>query len=184
MRVIGGKFKGRKLNQFRGMKIRPTADRVREAVFNILGPRVRNASVLDLFAGTGALGIEALSRGAGYAVFVDNHPAATEIIRRNLDTCNAMDRSRVVKWDIAKNLYCLKSLDIRFDLVLMDPPYAGRLLGRAIRHLCDSLALTKDARIVAEHSDTEPIPDMAPTIDMIDQRRYGKTLVSIFVSMV
>ncbi len=95
MRIIGGRLKGRRLTGVKG-QIRPTADRVREAIFNILGPEVDDSLVLDLFAGTGALGIEALSRGARTAVFVEKHPSALQVLRRNLAQCGLNEVSRVL----------------------------------------------------------------------------------------
>ena len=104
LRVISGRLKGKKLYSVHGSATRPTADRLRESIFNILSTRVFKAVVLDLFAGTGALGIEALSRGAVSAVFVDNSRKAVSIIRRNITSCAFDQRANIIKWDIKKNL--------------------------------------------------------------------------------
>ena len=184
MRIISGTFKGRKLRPFKGAGIRPTSDRLRESIFNILGGHVRHRRVLDLYAGTGALGIEALSRGADRAVFVDNHPGAVALIRENLTICGAADRSRVIRWNAAKNLDCLATARERFDMIFMDPPYAGHLIGTTLAHLVPGPWVAEDCWIVAEHARAETVPERLPPWAMADQRRYGKTLVSIFRNMV
>ena len=122
MRVVAGTARGRRLASPSGVDVRPTSDRVREAVFNALHSRgaVVDADVLDLFAGTGALGIEALSRGARRAVFVDRSAEAVDLVARNLRSCDLEDRARVVRAD---GLRWLTTTDDRWDLVLLDPPY-------------------------------------------------------------
>jgi len=130
LRIIAGEFKGKKLTSVRGKTIRPTADRTRESMFNILSHRIPGTIVLDLFAGTGALGIEALSRGAESAVFVDNSRGSLSVIRRNVESCALDDRVNIIKWNIEKNLNCLKAVKPGFDLVFIDPPYHRNLLNR------------------------------------------------------
>ena len=129
MRIIGGRLKGRRLTGVRG-QIRPTADRVREAIFNILGPEVPGSLVLDLFAGTGALGIEALSRGAQAAVFVENHSTSLQVLRRNVDQCALSEVSRVLPLATEKALPKLAAAGAQFSLIFLDPPY-GRGLAAA-----------------------------------------------------
>lgn len=176
MRVIAGALRGKKLSQPSGRDIRPTSDKMRESVFNILGRRVQGARVLDLFAGTGALGIEALSRGAAFAVFLDHSGPAVRLIEKNLTLCGLSDRARIFKWDISRTLYGLRSAG-GFDLVFLDPPYGKDLLPLAIRHLEKARVLEKNAILVAEHGlDESPAPPSA--FVLFDQRRYGKSLVS------
>jgi len=122
LRIIGGKFKGKKLLPLHGSATRPTAGMVREALFNICADRIRNARVLDLFAGTGAFGLEALSRGATAAVFIDSDKRAVELIRKNITACRATDAAMVFKCDAVSNLNCIGQPGYRFDLVFMDPP--------------------------------------------------------------
>lgn len=178
LRIIAGKFKGKKLYSVRGKAIRPTADRTRESMFNILSHQVPGAMVLDLFAGTGALGIEALSRGAESAVFVDNSRESLSVIRRNVESCALDDRADIIKWDIEKNLNCLKAVKTGFDLVFIDPPYHRNLLKPTLLNLDQSNALKNGSCIVVEHASLEPIPTDLLTFELTDQRRYGKTLVS------
>ena len=178
LRIIGGTLKGKKLYSVRDTSIRPTADRLRESIFNILSQRVLNAMVLDLFAGTGALGIEALSRGAESVVFVDNRKTALSVLRRNIDSCMLDQKANIVKWNIRQNLNCIRSKKQHFDLIFLDPPYDKNLIKPTLFNLDKSNSLKNKARIVAEHSFLEPIPTDFIAFDLLDQRKYGKTLVS------
>ena len=177
LRIIGGALKGKRLYSVRDMSIRPTADRLRESIFNILSQRVLGAVVLDLFAGTGALGIEALSRGAESVVFVDNRKEALSVLRRNIDSCMLDQKANIVKWDIRQNLNCIRSKK-SFDLIFLDPPYDKNLIKPTLFNLDKSHSLKKEACIVVEHSLFEPIPTDLFAFDLLDQRKYGKTLVS------
>jgi 16S rRNA (guanine966-N2)-methyltransferase len=184
LRIISGRFKGKKLHSVPGLTIRPTADRLRESIFNILSHEVLNAVVLDLFAGTGALGMEALSRGAESAVFVDNNPGTLSVIQRNIISCSFDKQAHIIKWDIRKNLNCLKSAGPAFDLVFMDPPYNLGMIKPALFNLDQTGSLKKGARIVVEHSPPEPIPDRIFRFEIADQRKYGKTLVSFLTYVI
>ena len=184
LRIIGGDLKGKKLSSVRGTTIRPTADRLRESIFNILSLRVQEAVVLDLFAGTGALGIEALSRGAESTVFVDNNREALSVLERNIKSCAFDNRTKIIKWNIKKNLNCLKSIRPLFDLVFLDPPYNQNMLKPALFNLDRSRSMKIGTCIVVEHSPMESIPKDLSTFETIDQRRYGKTLVSFLNYMI
>ena len=178
MRIVGGKFKGRKLRSVRGTRTRPTADRTREAIFNIIAFQLQDVRVLDLFAGTGALGIEALSRGAQSAVFIDISKPSLSILRENLAGLCVESSTRIIRWDITANLNCLLSMPRAFDLIFMDPPYNQNLIMPALGHLHASQSLDSDALVIVEHSSREPVePDRLP-FDIVDRRQYGKTLVS------
>ena len=161
-----------------GTAIRPTADRVREALFNILAGRLPGSVVLDLFAGTGALALEALSRGAQSAVLVDNRPEALDGCRRNIRDLGLGHCARVVRWDIARNLNCLLGADPRFDLVFIDPPYRRGLIRPSLTSLCSSHAVADGALVAIEHHRHDPVPKDINELTIKDQRRYGKTLVS------
>lgn len=179
MRIISGKFKGRKLAVLKGTHTRPTSDRVREALFNILGTTPMDAMVLDLFAGTGALGIEALSRGARCAVFVDCDRLPLDTLHRNIQNCSLKECTYVFRWDIAKNLHCIKSLAVKFDLVFLDPPYHTDLIRPALDHLLEMNALTHKAIVVAEHAADE-YPDPPSDLSCERRRTYGQTQLSFF----
>jgi len=152
--------------------------RLREAIFNILADRVEKAVVLDLFAGTGALGIEALSRGAQSAVFVDNSKSAIATLKKNIRHCSIQENTTIIKWDILKNLKFVRSFDPAFDLVFLDPPYDKDCIKPVLNDLYRNGALKKGACLVIEHSDYEPVPREIPDFNITDERRYGRTQVS------
>lgn len=176
MRVIAGRYGGRTLTVPAGRATRPTADRVREALFSILGARVAGARVLDLFAGSGALGIEALSRGADHAVFVDSAPAAARAVERNLAALG-ISSAALVRRDALAYLRGARDTGRQYDLVFLDPPY--RQSGRLARELAEAVpAVLADGAVVVSESDRREPLDLAPlTID--DERRYGDTLIRI-----
>jgi 16S rRNA (guanine966-N2)-methyltransferase len=178
MRIIGGELRGKKLAPLRGMAIRPTADRIREAVFNIIAAKIYGANVLDLFAGTGAFGLEALSRGADSAVFIDDAAGALSTIEKNITACRMQDRAQVIRWDIIRNLNCLGSISPAFDIVFLDPPYSSNAVAPALRNLVQSDALSPGAIVIVEHAPSEIIADLPDGLSLIDQRKYGKTLVA------
>lgn len=176
MRIISGRFRGTRLHTPKGIEIRPTADRVRESIFNILGARLQKKRVLDLYAGTGAMGIEALSRGATYAVFIDQHPMALDLIRRNITKVRAAEQTTIIPWDIDRNLQCLCGQEA-FDLIFMDPPYRKGLIHRTLVNL--QSAKIGFATVIIEHNEKESLGHLPDGVMLRDQRRYGKTLVSI-----
>jgi 16S rRNA (guanine966-N2)-methyltransferase len=184
LRIISGALKGRKLRTARGYGTRPTADRTREAIFNILGLEVRGAHVLDLFAGTGAYGIEAISRGADSAVFIELEREPLAVLTANIRTCGLEARTLVISWDAARNLNCLRGGKRLFQIVFMDPPYRQALVQPALVNLHAARCLDAGARLVVEHGVDDPLPEADPPYRLQDQRRYGKTLVSFLTYVV
>jgi len=180
VRIIAGDFRGRKLSAIRGMAIRPTADRVREALFNILATRPVDTTVLDLFAGTGALGLEALSRGATQAVFVDQAPAALLAIRKNIQLCRMEARTQTLQCNILNNLNCLRGYAGRFDLIFIDPPYNRGMIPPTLAHIVALDLAAPKALIVTEHDPSETIDAPSPAWQIVDQRRYGQTNLTFF----
>jgi 16S rRNA (guanine966-N2)-methyltransferase len=178
LRIIAGKFKGRKLRSVRGNKTRPTADRIREAIFNILAFQIQDATVLDLFAGTGAFGIEALSRGAQSAIFVDVDSDSISVLRENINIFSLESLTKIFRWDLTRNLNCLGSLRSTFNLIFMDPPYNKNMIENTLFNLHCSQSMQNGARIVVEHSFLEPVSKSQLPFEISDQRGYGKTLVS------
>jgi 16S rRNA (guanine(966)-N(2))-methyltransferase RsmD len=174
VRVIAGRWGGRRLQAPRGHSTRPTSDRVREAVFSVLGERVAGSRVLDLYAGSGALGIEALSRGAGAATFVDTAPGALSAIRANLEALGA--EAEVRRGDGRRFLGDASADARQYDLVFLDPPY--RLSGRLGRELSEALpgVLAPGAAVVSESDRRHPLDLDLP---LHDERRYGDTLIRI-----
>lgn len=175
MRVLAGRFGGRTLVAPRGRSTRPTSDRVREALFSILGPDlVGGARVLDLFAGSGALGIEALSRGAAFAGFVDSSAAAVAAIRRNLSELGV--EAEVRRQDALAYLRSASRDARQYDLVFLDPPYRhASALGPRLSAALGPV-LTLDARVVAESDRRAPLE---LELVLLDERRYGDTLIRI-----
>ena len=180
MRIIGGALKGKKLCPIRGLTIRPTTDYLRESIFNILAGGVKDAVVLDLFAGTGSLGIEALSRGAATAVFVDKNPQAIKALTRNICACCLQGRSTILKRDILRGLSFLKSIDHAFELVFIDPPYDKGFVERTVQLLDRAESTSDGVSLVIEHSSREVLPKKVARFILGDQRHYGKTLVSFY----
>ncbi len=174
MRVIAGQYRGRRLQAPPGDATRPTSDRVREALFSVLGDRVGGARVLDLFAGSGALGIEALSRGAAEATFVDSAAAAIRAVRANLAAIGA--EAEVRRADARRFLGGASAAQREYDLVFLDPPY--RLAGRLGSELTAALpaVLAPGAAVVAESDRRAPLELGLP---ILDERRYRDTLIRI-----
>ncbi len=179
MRVIGGSDRGRHLRAPRGLRTRPTADRTRVALFDILGPAVAGMRVLDLFAGTGAVGIEALSRGAARAVFVERDRDALRALRANLAALRlGREQARVVAGDAVAVLPVLEASEAPFDLVFLDPPYAGDLAARALAALARGALLGPGARVVVQHSVRTPLPVPAGLRPGREPRRFGDTTLT------
>ena len=180
MRIVGGRCKGRVLSSFRGASIRPTSDKVREAVFNILPRDFPFKKALDLFAGSGALGIEALSRGAEEAVFIDSDPKAVELVRKNLASCGLSDAASVYRRDALSAVRLLSGKGLRFGLIFIDPPYASALAEQTLKAIAAAGLLDEDGVIVAETSKRNPIEEAPPGLVLLDRRKYGDTLVYFY----
>ena len=184
LRIIGGRLKGKRLHSVPGPIIRPTGNRQRESMFNILSDAVVGAVVLDLFAGTGILGIEALSRGANFAVFLDRFRGAISVIERNIRSCKLEDRTKIIPWNIRHGLSCLKAQPFQFNLVFMDPPYNRENIRPALTNLYKTGCLKVGSTIVIEHCAREKVSVDETAYILTDQRRYGKTLVTFLSYMV
>jgi 16S rRNA (guanine966-N2)-methyltransferase len=176
MRIVGGTLGGRVLRAPGGAATRPTSEKVREAIFNILGS-VEGAHVLDLFAGSGALGLEALSRGAAHATFVDAGKPALAAIRANLRELGLEDRAAVLAMDAAQAAQ--KPPAVPWQIVFVDPPYASDLARRVVSVL-PMASLAPGARVVIEHDRRGMPPESLGSLLRTDQRRYGDTMVSFF----
>jgi 16S rRNA (guanine966-N2)-methyltransferase len=181
MRIIAGAYGGRRLHAPPGRSTRPTADRVKEALFSILGPPQRREGArfraLDLFAGSGALGLEAVSRGADEAVLIDEDRAAVEAAERNVRELGLSKQVRVIQREIGA---AMRSLDGAFDWIFVDPPYEGGALDRALRLLGNSAAVAAGATIAAEHDAREAPADRYGGLLRDDLRRWGSTAISFY----
>ena len=183
MRVISGSAKGRRLHTPKNQRVRPTSDRVKEALFNILSvlvDRFDDCRVLDIFAGTGNLGIEALSRGAASAVFIDNHRESVALIARNLELTGFGSSSRVIQKDVSVALNALSRENVTFQLVFIDPPYEQGLATDALEKLAKSSLLGARSIVVAEYSIHEQIQSNIEPLCEFDTRSYGDTVISLY----
>lgn len=179
IRVIAGSAKGRRLRMVKGRTTRPIGDRVKESLFNILGDLVPQSEFLDLFAGTGGVGIEALSRGATHATFVERHPPAIEVIRANLEATDLAQSASVVQQDVFEFLRSQR--DRPFDLVYVAPPQYSQLWSRTVRQIDRSPALLNpDAWLVAQMHPREYAELELGNLELADQRTYGTTLLAFY----
>ena len=180
MRLIAGEHRGMRLATLKGNRMRPTAERVREAIFDIVGFDLSELWVLDLFAGTGAMGLEALSRGAGFVVMVDQHPSALRLIGRNLAACGNPQNVKVYRLDLRRGLRGFTRHGYRFDLVFLDPPYGRGLSQRCLEQLGKGALLNRAATVVSEHAIAEDLTSTYGCLQRQTVRRYGSTAVSFY----
>lgn len=176
MRVITGSARGRRLKELEGLETRPTTGKVKEALFSVIQFDIEGRRVLDLFAGTGQLGIEALSRGAESAVFVERRKDALQAIRENLEACGFSDRARVVNGDA---MSYLKSGE-KFDLIFLDPPYASGLLQQALEEIARFDICRRHGIIVAESVADQALPPLSGPYSIYREYRYGKIKLTVY----
>lgn len=175
MRVITGTARGRKLETLEGLDVRPTIDRVKEAMFSAIHFEIEGSKVLDLFAGSGQLGIEAVSRGAMSCTFVDASLSSLKVVRKNIATVGFEEQSSVYQGDFKTFLKTTRS---KFNIVFLDPPYSKGIIPEALELLQDKLY--DDAKIVCEHELDAELPEAVGKIRMKKQYKYGKTKVTIY----
>ena len=185
MRVIAGTYRSRILKSLKGLALRPTSDRLRETLFNVLTPNIAGARFVDLFAGTGAIGIEALSRGAADVVFIENHPPAAILIRRNLESLGVNTGATVLAVDALRGLAMLasrkKQVEPGFDYVFLDPPYAAAEdYSRVLEFLGSAELLAPGAIVVAEHSLKFDLREEAGALRRFRVLRQGDAALSFY----
>ena len=173
LRVSAGEARGRRLKAPKN--IRPTMGMVKQAIFNMVGPAIDGARVLDLFAGSGALGIEALSRGAAEVTFVDQQPRGLAILRQNLDVLGFRDRARLVRSDVVRWLDASPDAVRSADFIFLDPPYGDVVLDKTLHALDRHVG---EATILAEHTRRQPLPELQ-RLKVDRERRYGDTVVTV-----
>ena len=187
MRVVAGEFKGRRLKTVKGSEVRPTADRVKEALFRIFGEQVVDADFLDLCAGTGNIGLEALSRGAKSTTFVDSNYHCIRIIESNLEMCGfdrRHPRVRLIRFDARKTLARLGKHKAKFDLIYFDPPYASKIYESCLRQIEEAHLLSPTGLLVIEHRKVQGT-DWTESLILDElvlsrQERYGDTMLSFY----
>jgi 16S rRNA (guanine966-N2)-methyltransferase len=180
VRVITGSAKGRPLKTVKGREVRPTADRVKETLFSVIGARVVDARFLDLFAGSGNVGIEALSRGAAAAVFVDLQTDHLKVVEENLRYTELMDRAELLRRDARAALPDLGKRGRTFDLIFVDPPYGQDLCPAALEGIAKNGVLTKDGWVLCEHQGKDPMPEMVGNLVRFRVLSMGQTAVSLY----
>ena len=173
MRVISGKYKGKKLEGFNIEGTRPTMDRVKESLFGSIQNSIKNSVVLDLFAGSGSLGIEALSNGASSCYFVDNSKEILKVLEKNL---RGVENFHILKIDYLKSLEYLKDNNIKFDLIFIDPPYKLNLVNNSIKKILEYDLLKKDGIIVCEYENEIIVCNL----DLLKEKKYGTTYLKIY----
>jgi 16S rRNA (guanine966-N2)-methyltransferase len=182
MRIVAGTLRSRQLKSLKGLSLRPTSDRLRETLFNILGARVEGSRFLDLFAGSGAIGIEAISRGAVSAVFVENHSAAVRLIRANLASLRIESGARVIAAEVAAAIRTLEKLpDTAFDFIFLDPPYAEeKQYEGTLRALEKSLLAGESTIVIAEHRKAFELPALLGVLERVRILHQGDAALSFY----
>lgn len=176
MRIISGSARGRKLKEPKGMDTRPTTDKVKEGLFNIIQFEMEGRRVLDLYAGTGQLGLEALSRGAEHCTFVDQRREAAALVRENIKLCRFEDRARVAQ---EESLSFLSTCREKFDIVFLDPPYASGLLEKSLDRLTQFDILREHGIIVCESGTDWSVPALTPPYEVGREYRYGQIKLTV-----
>lgn len=179
MRVTGGIGRGRRLKVPSGSRVRPTSDKVKQALFNILGDRVADAAFLDLYAGAGGIGIEALSRGAGRVVFVDSSRGSLAVIKQNIEQTGLGERAQVVP---AKAEAFLRKSSESYDIVFLDPPYAEEMQP-LLELIAGSEIVKPEGVVIAEHFKKQPSPEKAGSLSLYREARYGDTVLAFYKNM-
>lgn len=180
MRVVAGEYGGRRLKAVPGMKTRPTTDKVKEAMFNIIGPYLEGGQVLDLFAGSGGLSIEAVSRGVDHATLVDRQYQAIKTIHENLSVTKEEDKFTVLKGDAYKMLNKLAKQEQGFDYVFLDPPYKKQQILELMEQLKKSGLLNTDALIICETDQVADLPEELADFELIKKADYGITELTFY----
>jgi len=179
VRVISGSARGLKLNTPSDDRVRPTTDRVKESMFNIVQDWVYDSQVLDLFAGSGALGIEALSRGASQAVFCDNSLDSIKIIKSNIEKARVVDRSQIVSGDFKRCLRDMEAKNQSFDMIFVDPPYYEGLFEEVLDTIRSCKILKKDGIVIVEHDAKKPIGQVEG-LEVYKEKKYGITMLTFY----
>ncbi|UHA75786.1 16S rRNA (guanine(966)-N(2))-methyltransferase RsmD [Paenibacillus sp. 481] len=180
MRVISGTARGRSLKAVPGSGTRPTTDKVKEALFSMIGPYFDGGNVLDLFAGTGGLGIEALSRGADKAVFVDMDTKAIDVIRHNVQATGMEGQAEIYRNDARRAIKALVKREMTFDLLFLDPPYRLKDADDMLREMLEKGLISPDATVVVEHDAQHTYPESVDSLVVWKQAQYGDIAITIY----
>jgi len=176
IRVIGGEVKGRKIKSIKGKTVRPLLGRVKKSLFDILGKKIKDATFLDLYAGTGSVGIEALSRGAKEVVFIDNSSQAVRIIEENLKQLGFEERAKILRRDILKGL----PAERKFDLIFIAPPYKLELILPTLKVIVERELIAPEGWIICQHHFREKLPEEYFSLEIFREKKYGDTRLSFY----
>jgi 16S rRNA (guanine(966)-N(2))-methyltransferase RsmD len=180
VKIVAGKNKGNILKSLRGLSIRPTSQKVREALFDIINKEIEGAIFLDLFAGTGAVGIEALSRGAEKAIFIDKNIKSIKIIKENLERTKNTKNAKIYKIDFLGGLKLLAKINYLLDYIFIDPPYNIGLVNISLLEVSKLSILKKDGLIIAQHYKKEKVEDDLGNLKLFNQKKYGECYLSFY----
>lgn len=180
LRVISGKIRGLKLDTPKNQDVRPTTDRVKESLFNIINPYIRQSNILDLFAGTGSLGIECLSRGAKNCVFVDKSRDSINIVRSNVKKARVENESTILNIDFKGALKRLSVQNQKFDVIFMDPPYYENMFIDCLKNIDELNLLCEDGIIVVEHDTKDLFEDKVGRLEKTRDKKYGNTTLTFY----
>ena len=180
MRVISGKARGLKLNTPKNDDVRPTTDRVKESLFNMINSYIMDSDILDLFAGTGSLGIECLSRGANQCIFVDNSKESINIVKSNIKKARVENESIVLNLDFKSAINSLSLKNKQFDVIFMDPPYYKNMFSDALSAVDNNNLLKEDGIIVVEHDTVDKFPDNMGRLYKSREKKYGNTTLTFY----
>lgn len=180
MRIIAGAYKGFRLQSFSGKEIRPTSDKIREAIFDIIGSKIVGAEFLDLFAGTGAMGIEAISRGAKEVTFVEIDRKAIAIIKLNLNKIYQNTYSNILRNDYLQAIKLLSLNQKIFDIIFIDPPYNKKYLSKALQEIDKSTIIKKESLIIVQHPIQTEVKEDFTNIFCCKEKKYGSSKITIF----
>lgn len=180
MKIVAGKNRGNKLKSLKGLSIRPTSQKVREALFDILGISIEGTYFLDLFAGTGAIGIEALSRGAQKVIFIEKEIKCIKIIKENLKKTKNNQNSLVFKIDFLSGIKLLAKKNYLLDFIFLDPPYNMGLANISLLEISKLPILKKNSVVIVQHYKKEKVEENINNLKLFDQRKYGESYLSFF----
>jgi len=180
MRVIAGERKGMPLKAVNGNTTRPTTDKVKESLFNILGPFFNGGVVLDLFAGSGGLGIEALSRGMDQAIFIEKDGKAYQNLKENIEKCRYEKVAEAYRNDATRALKLLMKREVQANLIFLDPPYAKHSYYKMVEDIITNHIVAKDGIIVCEHDNQLKLPQQMATFTKYREEKYGSTIISFY----
>jgi 16S rRNA (guanine(966)-N(2))-methyltransferase RsmD len=181
MRVIAGKYRSRTLRSLKGQALRPTSDRLRETLFNVLGPTINGSAFVDLYAGTGAVGIEALSRGARHAIFTEQHAPAAALIRKNLDSLGIGAEGEVLCMNVLRAIERLEAKKVHAQFIFLDPPYAADIeYESSLEALGESLLIAPDGRVIVEHLKKRSLPERVGDLELARVLEQGDAALSFY----